>query len=398
MSKLTSDDGAATIHGHCDPAFEPVREAFAANFAEDLEIGAAVAIQVDGRTCVNLWAGYASRAEQALWTERTLVNVYSTTKGLSALCAQRLVDQGALDLDQTVAHYWPEFAAAGKGGITVHDLLGHRAGLAALREKLPHDAIYDQAQMASALARATPLWEPGTKHAYHAQTFGFLVAELVRRVSGRSLGRYFREEIAGPLGADAHIGLPAEDDARVAKLTRPLGQKPIPGEMDLLHVQRNQPESLTALAFSNPAGSPGAVNTRRWRGAEIPSSNGHASAIGLATVYGGIAAYAAPSGGRGPLLSAEGVARCAVEYSYGPDEVLRLVTRFGPGFMLSQADGPGRFGPNPRSFGHPGLGGSIGFADPDAGLGFGYVMNRAGPEILVGARPRRLIDAVYACL
>jgi CubicO group peptidase (beta-lactamase class C family) len=395
---MSAELEAVTVYGHCDPAFEPVRDAFAANFAEGLEIGAAVAIQVDGRTCVNLWAGYASRAEQTLWTDRTLVNVYSTTKGFSALVAQRLVDEGLLDLDQRVAHYWPEFAAQGKGEITLHDLLGHRAGLAALRERLPHEAVYDQARMASALASQAPLWPPGTKHAYHAQTFGFLVAELVKRTSGRTLGQYFREEIAGPLGADAHIGLPAEDDARVAKLTRPLGQKPMPGEMDLLHVQRTEPDSLTTLAFSNPASSPGAVNTRRWRGSEIPSSNGHASALGLATVYGGVAAYAARSGGRGPVLSAEGVARCAVEYSYGADEVLRLVTRFGPGFMLSQAEGPGRFGPNPRSFGHPGLGGSIGFADPDAGLGFGYVMNRAGPDILVGARPRRLIDALYECL
>jgi CubicO group peptidase (beta-lactamase class C family) len=162
-------------------------------------------------------------------------------------------------------------------------------------------------------------------------------------------------------------------------------------------VQRTEPESLTALAFSNPPAAPGAVNSRRWRGAEIPSANGHASAIGLATVYGAVAADAA-GGGRGRVLSPEGVARCATEYSYGQDEVLRLVTRFGPGFMLSQQSGHGRFGPNPRSFGHPGLGGSIGFADPDAGLGFGYVMNRAGPDILVGERPRRLIDAVYACL
>jgi CubicO group peptidase (beta-lactamase class C family) len=386
---------ALAVNGHCDPAFEPVREAFRSNFEEQREVGAAVAVQIDGRTCVDLWAGLAARADRTLWTQRTLVNVYSTTKGLAALCVQRLVDAAAIDLEQTVAHHWPEFAAAGKAEITVAQLLGHRAGLAALRERLPHEAIYDQARMARALAEAAPLWEPGTKHAYHAQTFGFLLAELVRRTTGRTLGQYFREQIAGPLGADAHIGLAAEDDARVAKLTRPLGEHAMPGEMDLLRVQRTEPESLTALAFSNPQAAPGAVNSRRWRGAEIPSSNGHASAIGLATVYGAVAADAA---GGGRVLSAEGVARCAVEYSYGQDEVLRLVTRFGPGFMLSQPSGPGRFGPNPRSFGHPGLGGSIGFADPDAGLGFGYVMNRAGPDILVGERPRRLIDAVYACL
>jgi CubicO group peptidase (beta-lactamase class C family) len=391
-------DARVVVHGTCDPAFDAVREAFIANFAEQREVGAAVAIQVDGHTCVDLWAGLASRAEQTPWTQGTLVNVYSTTKGLASLCLHRLIDAGAIDFDQTVAHYWPEFATAGKGQIRVRELLGHRAGLAALRERLPHEAGYDQTEMASALAEAAPLWEPGTKHAYHAQTFGFLVAELVRRVSGRTLGTYLREEIAGPLGADVHIGLPAEDDVRVAKLTRPLGEPPAPGEMDLLYVQKNEPESLTALAFSNPPSAPGAVNSRRWRAAEIPSSNGHASALGLARVYGAVAADAASGGGAGRVLSAEGVERCTTELSFGYDEVLRLVTRFGPGFMLSQREGPGRFGPNGRSFGHPGLGGSIAFADPDARVGFGYVMNRAGADILVGPRPRRLIDALYACL
>ena len=383
------------VLGECDPSFELVREVFVENFREHGELGAGVAVQLDGVTRVHIWAGLASRSDDTPWTERTLVNVYSTTKGMAALCAQRLVDQGLLDLDRPVAQYWPEFAAAGKSAIVVRELLGHRAGLSGVRERLPHDALYDQAWMARVLAAATPLWEPGTRHAYHAQTFGFLVAELVQRLTGRTLGRYFREEIAGPLDADVHIGLAAEEDARVAKLTRPLGEPPPAGEMDLLHVLRTEPDSLTALAFANPPQAPGSVNTRRWRGAEIPSSNGHASALGLARVYG---ALAARSGDAYRPLTRAGVQRCTTEYSYGYDEVLRLTTRFGPGFMLSQASGKGRFGPSQRSFGHPGLGGSIGFADPDAGLGFGYVMNRAGADILVGARPRRLIDAVYACL
>jgi CubicO group peptidase (beta-lactamase class C family) len=259
---MPSGTDAVVVDGHCDPAFESVRDAFRANFEEQREVGAAVAVQIDGRTCVDLWAGLASRADRTPWSQRTLVNMYSTTKGLAALCVQRLVDQGAIDLEQTVARYWPEFAAAGKAEITVRQLLGHRAGLAALRERLPHEAIYDQARMARALAEAAPLWEPGTRHAYHAQTFGFLLAELVRRTTGRTLGQYFREQIAEPLGADAHIGLAAEDDSRVAKLTRPLGEQPLPGEMDLLHVQRSEPESLTALAFSNPPSAPGAVVSR----------------------------------------------------------------------------------------------------------------------------------------
>ncbi|HKP59528.1 MAG TPA: serine hydrolase domain-containing protein [Polyangiales bacterium] len=383
---------AANVLGECDPAFEPVRAAFAQNFSENLELGAAVAIQIGGQTVVSLWSGLASRSEQEPWREDTLVNAYSTTKGLAAMCVQHLVDRGAIDLEQPVARYWPEFAAAGKSEIRVRELLGHRAGLCALREPLPHEAIYDHDLMARALAAAPPLWPPGTRHAYHAQTFGFLLAELVRRTAGRTLGQYFREHFAGPLGAEAYIGLPAEHDARVAKLIRPLGEVAPAGEMNLMQVMRDEPESLTSLAFGNPPSAPGSVNTRRWRGAEIPSSNGHVSALGLARVYGALAA------GSGGPLSREGVARCSEEYSYGHDEVLRLTTRFGPGFMLSQAAGGGRFGPNPKSFGHPGLGGSIGFADPDAGIGFGYVMNRAGAEILVGARPRRLIEALYGCV
>lgn len=380
------------ISGQCDPAFEPVREAFRQNFADELELGAAVAIQIGGQTRVSLWAGLASRAEQAPFREDTLVNVYSTTKGLSALCIQHLVDRAALDLDAPVARYWPEFAAAGKAATRLRDLLGHRAGLCGLRERLPHDALYDQAYMARALAAAEPLWPPGTRHAYHAQSFGFLLAELVLRATGGTLGHYLREHIAGPLDAEAYIGLPAEYDARVAKLIRPLGEAPPPGEMNLTQVLRDEPDSWTALAFGNPPSSAGAVNTRRWRGAEIPSSNGHASALGLARVYGALAANG------GSVLSAAGLARCSEEYSYGHDDVLRLTTRFGPGFMLSQPSGGGRFGSNPRSFGHPGLGGSLGFADPDAGVGFGYVMNRAGSDILVNQRPRRLIEALYGCL
>lgn len=387
---------AVSVHGLCDPAFDAVREAFEENFRENRELGASVALQVDGVTRVSLWGGLAGRGPDVPWNEDTLVNVYSTTKGMASLCMHRLVDAGALDLESPVARYWPEFAAQGKQQIRVVDILAHRAGLPGVREPVPHEALYDQARMARMLAAAAPLWEPGTKHAYHAVMFGFLVAELVLRVAGRSIGRYFREEVAGPLGADVHIGLALEHESRVSKLTRVLGEQAPPGNMDLLHVITTEPQSLTTLAFANPAASPAAVNTTQWRQAEIPSSNGHASALGIATVYGAAVAKSAQTGVQ--LLSPEALARCSVEHSYGYDEVLRLTTRFGPGFMLSQPSGGGWFGPNPRNFGHPGLGGSIGFGDPDAGLGFGYVMNRAGMEILVGARPRRLIEAVYACL
>jgi CubicO group peptidase (beta-lactamase class C family) len=383
-------DSGANIAGRCEPGFESVRDRFAENFRDYAEVGAALAVHVGGRLVIDLWGGMADRAERRPWTQQTLVNVYSTTKGWAALCVQHLIDRAQLDLDARVADDWPEFAAAGKAEIRLRELLGHRAGLAALTPKLPHAALYDQTTMATALAAESPNWEPGTQHGYHAQTFGFLLAELVRRVSGKTIGHYLREQLAGPLDADVFIGLSASFDARVAKVTRALGEPTPPGEIDLLRVWKQEPDSLTARAFNNPAAQPGAINTRAWRAAEIPSANGHATALGLSRLY---AAVATPG-----LLSAEGVARCSEEYSFGQDLVLRVPTRYGPGFMLSQAEGIGRFGPNTRSFGHSGMGGSLGFADPDARIGFGYVMNRAGANILIGDRPRRLVDALYACI
>ncbi|HEY2733756.1 MAG TPA: serine hydrolase domain-containing protein [Polyangiales bacterium] len=380
------------VLGHCDPKFEAVRARFEDNFRELGEVGASVAIHSEGRLVVHLWAGLADRSEQRAWHRDTLVNVYSTTKGLAALCIAQLIDRGQLDLDARVVRAWPEFAAAGKGEITLRQLLGHRAGLAVLTPKLPHSALYDQSTMANALAAEAPHWQPGSAHGYHALTFGFLLGELVQRVAGVTLGQYLRSQIALPFDADVHIGLSAEDDARVAKVTRPLGEATPAGEVDLMRVWKSEPESLTARAFNNPAPQPGAINTRAWRAAEMPSSNGHATALGLSRVY---AAAIDPAAG---LLSAQAIARCSEEISFGEDLVLRVPTRFGPGFMLSQAEGSGRIGPNVRSFGHPGMGGSLGFADPDARIGFGYVMNRAGANILVGERPRRLIDALYASI
>jgi CubicO group peptidase (beta-lactamase class C family) len=307
---------------------------------------------------------------------------------------QRLIDRGVLDPERPVALDWPEFAAEGKGAITLRQLLGHAAGLAAVQKRLPHEALYEPGRIAAELAAQAPAWPPGTAHGYHAQTFGFLLGELVLRVSGRTLGQYFRSEVAAPLQADAFIGLPPELDPRVAKVTRPLGEPTPAGEVDLMSVWKREPDSLTARAFNNPAPQPGAVQTRAFRGAEIPSSNGHASALGLARIY---SSLVAPSGGA-PIVSASGLPRCSEPHTDGPDLVLRVDTRFGPGFMLIQPQGSGRFGPNLRSFGHPGMGGSLAFADPDARIGFGYVMNRQGAGILIDERPRRLIEALYDCI
>jgi CubicO group peptidase (beta-lactamase class C family) len=383
-----------TIDGCCDARFERVRVAFAENFAQRNEYGAAVAVYVGGKLVLDLWGGHADRERSRPWTRDTIVNLFSTTKGLTAICAHRLVDQGLLDLDSPVALYWPEFTRAGKDHIRVRQLLNHRAGLPAIRHRIPDESIYDWAAMTSTLATEEPWWTPGTRHGYHAITFGFLIGEVVRRVTGKTLGTYFRDEIAAPLGLDCHIGLDATDDPRCGQMIQ--SPRPPEGQINIFKYAQDNPESVTAKAFLNPAGAMklGAVNSRAWRGAEIPAANGHGTARALARLYGALACRGALDGVR--VLEPDAIARCYTEESGGRDEVLMIPTRFSTGFMLTQPHDP--MGPNTHPFGHPGAGGSLGFADPDAGIGFGYTMNKMGPYILIDPRARVLLEAVYASL
>ena len=382
------------IEGSCDPRFARVQEAFAENFALRHEYGAAVAITIDGKPVVDLWGGHADKARTLPWARDTIVSVFSTTKGLTAICAHRLVDQGRLDLDAPVASYWPEFAQAGKDHIRVRQLLNHRAGLPALRKKQPDDVYYDWQAATAAIAAEEPWWAPGTKHGYHALTIGFLVGEVIRRVTGKSVGRYLRDEIAAPLGIDCHIGLEAKDDSRCGQMI----QSPAPpaDQVNIFKYAQENPESITAKAFFNPgtAMKLGAVNSRAWRGAEIPAANGHTNARALARLYGALARGGEVDWIR--VLEPAAIARCATEESCGIDEVLLIPTRFSSGFMLTQAHN--QMGPNAGAFGHPGAGGSLGFADPEAKIGFGYTMNKMGPYILIDPRARALIDALYASL
>src|SRR5436309_4854914 len=261
------------IQGVCDPRFQGVKEAFAQNFADHGEAGAAVAVVVGGRTVVDLWGGHADAALSRPWQQDTIVNVFSTTKGMTAICAHRLTDEGLLDIDAPVAKYWPEFAQAGKEELPVRYLLSHSAGLPAVRAMLPPGSAYDWERMTSVLAAEEPWWEPGSKHGYHALTFGYLVGEVVRRISGKSLGTYFRDEVAGPLGLDFNIGLSEQDDARVAEmLPMPL---PEPGEDNLIAKAFSDPQSMTFKAFANPPDLmvPGTVNSRQWRAPQRPAAN-----------------------------------------------------------------------------------------------------------------------------
>ncbi|HJU12568.1 MAG TPA: serine hydrolase domain-containing protein [Candidatus Binataceae bacterium] len=383
------------IEGECDRRFDNVRKAFAENFDQRGELGAAVSIVMDGRPLVDLWGGYADRAKGRPWQRDTLVNVYSTTKGLTATCAHRLIDQGKLDPDEPVAKYWPEFAQRGKNELPVRYVLSHRAGLPAIKKPLAETAIYDWETMVRALEEQEPWWQPGTKHGYHALTIGWLAGELIRRITGKGLGTYFRTEIAEPLGLDAHIGLDAKHDSRVSDLLP--APPPEPGQPDIIAEAQRDPQGLTACTFLNPPilSKPDVVNTRAWRAAEIGGGNGHTNARSLARLYGALARGGELDGYR--IVRPESLERFWAEQSFGPDQVLmQLPTRFSMGFMLSQ---PGMgFGPNIKAFGHPGAGGSLGFADPVKKIGFGYTMNQMANGLLIDSRAAALINAFYASL
>jgi CubicO group peptidase (beta-lactamase class C family) len=385
------------ICGWCAPRFDGVRDALAENFRAHGEVGAAVAITVDGVPVVDLWAGWVDAAGTRPWQKDTLVNVFSVGKGIAALALLMLVDRGEIDVDAAVARYWPEFAAAGKREITVRTLLGHRAGLPAIRSMLPPLAMYDWARMTAALAAEEPWWTPGEKHGYHVNTFGFLVGEIVRRVANQDLGTFVRHTITAPLGADFHFGVGPDEDARIADYllgdddthlaTYLVGAEGSTGSND-----EAERRFLLGRVYANPSGVSGfgTVNTRRWRAALIPSTNGHATARAVARIYSALACDGAVDGVR--LLRPETIALAITETSAGLDVVLRRPSRFGLGFQLTRAESP--FGTNARSFGHFGAGGAVGFADPDARLAFAYTMNQPGPR-WHNPRNRALIDAAY---
>jgi CubicO group peptidase (beta-lactamase class C family) len=378
------------IHGWCDGRFAGVRNALALNFHEHGEVGAAVAVTIEGKLVVDLWAGWVDRDRTRAWQRDTLVNVFSVGKAMAALSLLMLVERGQIDLDAPVARYWPEFGACGKSAVTVRVLLSHRAGLPAVRHPLPSLAMYDWGLMASALADEEPWWEPGGQHGYHVNTFGFLVGEIVRRVSGESIGTFFRRQVAGPLAADFHFGIGPEHDERIADYF--FADEP----PQIVAVDDDEERRfLLRCVYVNPAGISGlgTVNTRDWRAAEMPSTNGHANARAVARIYSALACGGAVDGIR--LLDAQTIEHAIGEASAGLDVVLRRPSRFGLGFQLTQPASP--LGPNPRSFGHFGAGGALGFADPDARLSFAYTMNLAGPRFL-NPRTRALIAAVYAAL
>lgn len=384
---------APRVHGHCDARFAAVRTAFEENFRDRDELGAAVTVTLDGETVVDLWGGWADAARTRPWERETLVNVWSTSKGPTSLCAHILADRGLLDFDAPVAAYWPEFAAAGKESVLVRHLLSHRAGLAGLRE--PHDLaqLCDWELTVERLATQEPWWEPGTRSGYHALTFGHLVGEVVRRVSGLRPGAFLEREVTGPLGIDFTIGLPEKEAERAAELVHP--RVASSSEQAAIFAQL-APAAVAALA--NPLVGATEANTAQWRAAEIPAANGHGTARAVAALYGIFAGRGAY--GSRQVLSPEAAERVREGQGSCRDLVLGAgfehETETGLGLWLS---GPnGSYGPNPRAFGHDGFGGSCGLADPESGLSLGYVMNRMGPHIADDPRKMALVDALYSAL
>jgi CubicO group peptidase (beta-lactamase class C family) len=393
------------MDGTAARGFERIAEAFERNFSERGEVGASVCVMVGGKAVIDLWGGTADPKTAAPWRKDTVGIVFSCTKGATALCAHMLASRGTLDLDAPVTGLWPEFGQNGKERVTTRMMLDHSAGVPALRAKVKDTGPYEWDYMTDRLAAEVPFWEPGTRNGYHGFTFGWTVGEIVRRGSGKSLGTFFQDEVARPLGLDFWIGLPEAIEPRVAPMIPYIyksGEAKTPFMTDLAKV----PTSPASLFFFNVgAWRTGGANTRAGRAAEIGAANGVTNARGLAGMY----APLAQGGGR--LVDAGTLARMGeVSMATHDDATLRIPTRFAPGFMKSMDNrkrslGAQIFGPDVDSailssaaFGHVGAGGSLGFADPAAGMSFGYTMNRMGPGLLLNDRGQALVDATYLAL
>jgi CubicO group peptidase (beta-lactamase class C family) len=377
-----------------------VHAAFERNFSARGEVGASVCVTVEGETVLDLWGGTADPNTGRPWERDTIGVVWSCTKGATALCAHMLASRGELDLHAPVAQYWPEFAKNGKDAITVAMVLAHQAGLPAFREPIPDEAYCDWDFIVDRLAEQEPLWQPGTRNGYHALTFGHLVGEVVRRVSGQSLGTFFRTQVAEPLGLDFWIGLPASEDARVAPVI-----PAVPGPDDILpsfyQSALTDPQSIGAMVLmhSGLALAPNWIDTENPRRAELPAFGGIANARALAGMYRPLA------NGGGELVDAEQLALMgAVASATGVDATMLVPTRWALGFVKSTDNnhlaGGDRDGVvfSEAAFGHVGMGGSLGFCDPEARLSFGYSMNRQGLAVGLDERGQSLVDAVYSVL
>lgn len=369
------------IAGHAAPRFARVKDVFAANFEGGEELGARFTLVEAGEVVVDLWAGHADRDRRTLFDAQTLTPIFSTTKAVASLLMARLIDQGKLDYDRPMAVVWPEFAQEDKGAITIGQMLSHQAGLSGLQGPMEQADWFDWDLICDRLAAMRPIWPPGTASGYHPITFGYLAGETYRRVTGRTMGPAFREELAVPFGLDIWLGLPDSEFPRVAEVQKP------PGLPDFGHLN-----DATRAAFLTPWATPGGRGIAQLRRFDLPSATGHATAHALARLMGALA-----DGGRldgADILSPALIAESSRERIRGRDLVLPFEMSWGAGFMRNETVTP--WGPGVETFGHSGWGGSCAFADPVRRLGGAYVMNRQSAHLLGDPRPKRLISAAYA--
>jgi len=401
------------VNGYCDEKFVEAKKIFEESINSGFELGCAITLEVEGKVVLDLWGGHANLDKTEDWKEDTIVNVFSTTKGMASICLLQLVEKGLLDLDAPVSQYWPEFAANGKEAMPIRYLLCHKSGLCGVREPLDHGSFTNWELICSELAKQEPFWEPGSAHGYHALTFGHLVGEVVRRVSGKTIGQYFNDEIAKPLDLDFWIGLPEDKFSRVTDI-----QPNMPGLMQkimmpiLSRIPRfaapnlvkmlldfQDPTTVSGAAFNNPQMKMDPknmeANTREWRLAEIPAANGHGTARSIAKLYGALAIGGSKDGVH--VLNPETIELARQTESDGKDLVLgQIHTRFGLGFMLGTEDVS--MGPNKNSMGHGGAGGSLGFADIDNKISLGFTMNQMHEGITAWKTATDVAASVYKTL
>ena len=389
----TFDAGERTVplNGGYDPKFEHVVEAFRENYRKEDEVGSAVSVVVDGRTVVDIWGGWKESQRRQEWQRDTIVCMMSVAKGITGIAFNMLVDRGLIDVNAPIAKYWPEFAQNGKENLPVRYALDHRAALPVVLDPMWPGAIFDRVATCNAIAAQAPLWEPGTTAAYHIHTQGFILGEIMRRVSGKTVGEFLREEIAGPLGADYMLANMSErDQARCAELIPNMDAK-------LLAAREVDKDNLLGKAFTQMPAKTWAenMNSRLWREGEIASGSAHGNARGVARIYGAVARGGEVDGVR--LASRASIEAMIKEQHHQVEIMQQRPYRQALGILLNTPAAV-FMGPNPRSFGHHGLGGSIGFADPDARVGFSYCCNKMHSVGTNGPRAARLIEAVYSVL
>lgn len=371
---------SSPIAGQCSPRFAKVREAFIANFTERGDVGASFAVVHDGEVVASLWGGHADAQKTRPWAADTLTNVWSTTKGLAAICFAMLVDRGLARYDDPVAKHWPEFAANGKQDVTIAQLLSHQAGLCGFDKPVTLEDMYDQPRAEALLAAQAPFWVPGAQSGYHAVTIGILANGLFKRIEGRTLATFVREELAVPYGLDFYVGLPDSEAHRASQIIAP----PTLSSTDA----NPNPSRAQQAALANPVLDPLSANTRPWRLAPIPSVNGHATALPLAQLYGALANGGELHGRK--LLGPAAIADATRLRIQGTDAVLGIEARWAAGFLLNSH---AVYGDKPTAYGHSGWGGSFAFADPERKLGVSYVMNAMGHNLIGDPRGMALVAA-----